>query len=169
MSTYSVNRTLTRQKGKVLNFFQSSLRPYSLVFILYYMNMVSVTLRHIKVILHGIVSVTLLIVFYFLYLESALMEFNQGRTTIAQSQEVSDPDPPVLVACTDPPFKPSFFKDHGIGFNPYFWVNSINPKINGILGKLEKNFSMMNVFTNMSYKLGYDWNIYIIHQKSDEL
>ena len=42
-------------------------------------------------------------------MESALEEFYKGRTTMAQSQEVSDPDHPVLVACPDPPFKQSFF------------------------------------------------------------
>ena len=83
-----------------------------------------------------------------------------GRTTIAQSQEVANPDDPVLVICPDPPFKPSFFKEQGIGFNPNFWKKG-RPKFKGIRRKLENGTSMMNLFKNMSYKLGTDWNIWI--------
>ena len=84
--------------------------------------MVSLTSRHTKVILRGILFISLLTIFVSLYLESALKDFAKARTTIAQSQEVVNPDQPVLVACPDPPFKPPFFKDNGIGFNQYFWV-----------------------------------------------
>ena len=84
--------------------------------------MVSPTSRYIKVVLRGILFISLLIIFITLYLESALTDFAKGRTTIAQSQEEENPDQPVLVACPDPPFKPSFFKEQGIGFNPNFWV-----------------------------------------------
>ena len=96
-------------------------------------------------------------------MESALTEFFKHRTTIAQSQELVDPDEPVLVACPYPPFKPSFFKEQGIGFHPYFWgiTGSIYSEIRR---KLEKVSSMMNAFTNMSYKLGNDWNIGIMNQ-----
>ena len=118
--------------------------------------MVSLTSRHTKVILRGILFISLLTFFVSLYLESALKDFAKARTTIAQSQEVVNPDQPVLVACPDPPFKPSFFKDNGIGFNPYFWV-----KPNEIRNKLEKGSSMVNVFMSMSYKPGIDWNISI--------
>ena len=51
-----------------------------------------------------------------------MTEFAKGRTTFAQSQEEENPDQPVLVACPDPPFKSSFFKEQGIGFNQYFWA-----------------------------------------------
>ena len=118
--------------------------------------MVSPTCRHIKVILRGILFISLLIIFITLYLESALTDFAKGRTTIAQSQEEENPDQPVLVACPDPPFKPSFFKEQGIGFNSYFWV-----KPSEIRNKLEKGSSMFNVFMSMSYKPGIDWNISI--------
>ena len=89
-----------------------------------------------------------------------LINWPLGRTTIAQSQEVANPDDPVLVICPDPPFKPSFFKEQGIGFNPNFWKKG-RPKFKGIRKKLENGTSMMNLFKNMSYKLGTDWNIWI--------
>ena len=121
--------------------------------------MVSPTSRHIKVILRGIIFISLLIIFITLYLESALTDFAKGRTTIAQSQEEENPDQPVLVACPDPPFKPSFFKEQGIGFNSYFWVKPMETS-----NKLEEGSSMMNVFMNMSYKLEIDWNISIMNK-----
>ena len=121
--------------------------------------MVSPTSRHIKVILRGILFISLLIIFITLYLESALTDFAKGRTTIAQSQEEENPDQPVLVVCPDSPFKPSFFKEQGIGFNLYFWV-----KPSETSNKLEEGSSMMNVFMNMSYKLEIDWNISIMNK-----
>ena len=91
-------------------------------------------------------------------MKSALTEFFKRRTSIAQSQELVDPDDPVLVACPYPPFKPSFFKEQGIGFNSYFWVKPTETR-----DRLEKGTSMMNVFKNMSYKPGIDWNISIMN------
>ena len=102
-------------------------------------------------------------IFITLYLESALTDFAKGRTTIAQSQEEENPDQPVLVACPDPPFKPSFFKEQGIGFNSYFWV-----KPRETSNKLEEGSSMMNVFMNMSYKLEIDWNISIMNKNLND-
>ena len=121
--------------------------------------MVSLTSRHTKVILRGILFISLLIIFVSLYLESALKDFAKARTTSAQSQEVVNPDQPVLVACPDPPFKPFFFNDNGIGFNQYFWV-----KPSQTSNKLEKDSSMINVFMNISYKLEIDWNISIMNE-----
>lgn len=72
-------------------------------------------------------------------MKSALTEFFKCRTTIAQSQELVDPDDPVLVACPYPPFKPSFFKEQGIGFHPYFWGITVYP-YGQIRRKLEKEF-----------------------------
>ena len=120
--------------------------------------MVSLTSRHSKVILRGILFISLLTIFVSLYLESALKDFAKARTTIAQSQEVVNPDQPILVACPDPPFKPSFFKEQGIGFDSYFLVKPSETR-----DKLEKGSSMMNVFMNMSYKPGIDWNISIMN------
>ena len=93
-----------------------------------------------------------------------LRDFFKGRTSIVQSQEVADPDDPVLVACPDPPFKPSFFKEQGIGFDANFWKLS-DPRFISIRSKLEMDLSMMNLYKNMSYKLETDWNISILKDK----
>ena len=101
-------------------------------------------------------------------MNSALTEFFKGRTSIAQSQENIDPHDPVLVACVEPPFKPSFFKDHGLGFNPYFWAIQ-TPEYDFVREKLEKNSSMKEVYMNMSYILGKDFNILIVRPLTNKL
>ena len=70
--------------------------------------MIALTLTKIKFMSRGILFIILLIFFYFLFMEPALQKFTDGATTIVQSQEKNvQPDPPVLVICPDPPFKPS--------------------------------------------------------------
>ena len=126
--------------------------------------MASITSRHIKVILRGIIFITLMIIFNLIYMRPTLTDFFKGRTTIAQSQEVADPQDPVLVICPNPPFKPSFFKEQGIGFDANFWKLS-DPRFISIRSKLEMGSSMMNLYKNMSYKLVTDWNISILKGK----
>ena len=101
-------------------------------------------------------------------MNSALTEFLKGRTSIAQSQENIDPHDPVLVACVEPPLKPSFFKDHGLGFNPYFWAIQ-TPEYDFVREKLEKNSSMKEVYMNMSYVLDKDFNILIVKPLTNKL
>ena len=93
-------------------------------------------------------------------MKSALREFWMGRTTMAQSQEKTDPRDPVLVACVEPPFKPSFFNNHSVDFHSYFWVIN-TPEYAGLREDLEKNSSMKAVYMNMAYVLGRDLNISI--------
>ena len=100
-----------------------------------------------KTILRGTLFITLLIVFSLIYMRPTLRDFVKGRTSIVQSQEVADPDDPVLVVCPDPPFKPSFFEEQGIGLNPFFWKGG-GSKFRGIREKLENGTSMMNLYLN---------------------
>ena len=101
-------------------------------------------------------------------MKSALTEFGMGRTTMAQSQEKTDPRDPVLVVCVEPPFKPSFFNNHSVGFHPYFWVIN-TPDYDGLREKLEKNSSMKEVYMNMAYLLGRDFNISILNAKTNKM
>ena len=61
-------------------------------------------------------------------METALDQFTKGSTTIVQSKIQLEPEPPVLIVCPDPPFKTSFFQDHGLckkeypGISAYFWA-----------------------------------------------
>lgn len=46
-------------------------------------------------------------------MQTAVIQYSKQRTTMANTREsTSHLDPPVFVACPDPPFKTSFFRDH---------------------------------------------------------
>ena len=65
-------------------------------------------------------------------MKSALEQFKKGSTTIVQSKIEYQPEPPVFIACPDPPFKTSFFKNHGLieeGSDKYFWVFQTNEEL----------------------------------------
>ena len=112
--------------------------------------------KQIKVLLRGILYVTLLILFYTFYMKSALEKFLKKSKTITQSQSEAIPDQPVLIICPHPPFKPSFFKKHNIDFNEYIWAF---PTYLEHRQKLENGSSTLELYMNMVYKLGIDWNI----------
>ena len=102
----------------------------------------------------------LIIAYSFWYMEPALKQYLKRSKTIAQSREINDKpqEPPVLIVCPYPPFKASFFKDHGMGKSTgaekYFWKLEIH-------WKMFQNSSQtaMDIYMNMSYKLGIDWHI----------
>ena len=100
-------------------------------------------------------------------MKSALKQFIKGSTTYAQSQEKVAPDQPVLVVCTDPPFRPSFFESLGIDENPYFWFGY--PSFREKLEELENDSSMLDVYMNMTYNPGSDWNILVLNPKNKSL
>ena len=99
----------------------------------------------------------LIIAYIFLYMEPALKQYLKRSKTIAQSREINDKPqkPPVLILCPYPPFKTSFFHDHGmnksIGAEKYFWKLPQH-------WETFKNSShtAMDIYMNMSYKLGMD-------------
>ena len=67
-----------------------------------------------------------MLAYCFLYMKPALKQYLKGSKTIAQTRENKDQPnpPPVLIVCSYPPFKNSFFKNHGldgIGAEKYFW------------------------------------------------
>ena len=104
----------------------------------------------------------LIIAYSFWYMEPALKQYLKKSKTIAQSREINDKpqEPPVLIVCPYPPFKASFFKDHGmdksVGAEKYFWKLEIH-------WKMFQNSSQtaMDIYMNMSYKLGMDWHIHL--------
>ena len=120
-----------------------------------------VELVHVKTVLRVILFTSLLIVYSVTYMAPAVKQFAQKSKTITQkSEEITQPELPVLVLCPDPPFKKSFFnqfdKDKRLGVEKYFWTFDVHWKM------LENyNFTAMDVYMNMSYQLGLDWNIII--------
>ena len=96
-------------------------------------------------------------------MEEALEQYGKKSTTIGQMrQDIDEIKSPIYVACPDPPFKTSFFKNIGVnetsGAVRYFWM------VLPVYKKLLENttYSAMDIYMNMAYQLGSDWNISLI-------
>ena len=113
-----------------------------------------------KNILRATLFGSLMIAYCFLYMEPALKQFIKGSKTIAQTRAYKDESqtPPVLIICPNPPYKSSFFKEHGldksVGAEKYFWkVRHHWERLNN------SSHTAMDIYMNMSYKLGMDWQM----------
>ena len=114
---------------------------------------------NVKKALRAILFTSLLIAYSVMYLEPALNQYGKKDKTIAQKREdVTQPEPPVLVLCPHPPFKKSFFeqfkKNKHPGAEKFFWAVSSH-------WLMVENYpsTAMDLYMNMSYQLGLDWNI----------
>ena len=121
-----------------------------------------VELVHVKTALRGILFSALLIVYSLMYMEPALSQYGKKDKTIAQKREnIAQPESPALVLCPDPPFKASFFEQFGekkiIGAENFFWVAS--PQWQMVANHPS---TPLDIYTNMSYQLGTDWNISLL-------
>ena len=103
----------------------------------------------------------LMITYCFLYIEPALKQYLKRSKTIAQTRANRNQpqSSPVLIVCPYPPFKTSFFKDHGldgVGAEKYFWKSPHH-------WQNFKNYShtAMDIYMNMSYKLEMDWQMHL--------
>ena len=97
-------------------------------------------------------------------MEEALEQYGKKSTTIGQMrQNIDEFKSPIYVACVDPPFKASFFKNNGvnesIGGVKYFWMVKAYQKW---LENTTK--SAMDIYVDMTYQLGLDWDISLIYQ-----
>ena len=116
---------------------------------------------HVWTILKAVLFSILLMIYIFVYMEPALVQYGKKRTTIAQMREDIDKfESPVFVACPDPPFKASFFNNYGVndtsGAVKYFWIF---PPYQKLLGN--NTSTAMDVYMNMTYQLGSEWQIYL--------
>ena len=105
----------------------------------------------------------LLVLFYVLYMEKAVENYMKKSTTIVERpEEIIEMKSPVFVLCPDPPFKTSFFRDldpnKTKGAENFFWVH---PMFHTIFDN--KSVSAMEIYTNMSYQLGVDINMFLYH------
>ena len=124
-----------------------------------------VELVHVKTVLRVILFTSLLIIYSVTYMEPAANQFAKKSKTITQkSEEITQAESPVLVLCPDPPFKKSFFKQFGknktFGAERYFWEVSLDTVHLPMLENYPS--TAMDIYMNMSYQLGLDWNIYLI-------
>ena len=114
---------------------------------------------HVKKTLRAVLFCILLIVYYLMYMQTAVDQYYEEKTTMAQTRiDMSHLNPPVIVACADPPFKTSFFKEHGFNktgeMRKYFWIYQMWKN------KLRKTFpTEAELYMKMSYHLGTDWRI----------
>ena len=96
-------------------------------------------------------------------MQIALDQYNEGRTTMAESIKINkELDYPILVFCPEPGFKPSFFKDvkdevQAIGIDRYIW--EIGSQKQFLLSNVS---SIPEVYKNMSYVLGENWKIHLM-------
>ena len=93
-------------------------------------------------------------------MDNALSQYYEKRTTMAESiKQVNQLDYPVLIFCPEPGFKPSFFEEikrtaKTTAIEKYIWKFAWQKKV-----LLENVSSIPDVYKNMSYKLGKNWNI----------
>ena len=89
-------------------------------------------------------------------MDNALSQYYEKRTTMAESiKQVDQLEYPVLVFCPEPGFKPSFFENIKTqsGIERYIWKFPWFTKV------LKNVSSIPDVYKNMSYILGKNWNI----------
>ena len=113
----------------------------------------------IKTLFRTILFIVLLIIFYFMYMRTAIEQFTKASTTISQTpKKLSKLEPPIFIFCPDPPFKLSFFKNHSatsLGVEKYFWVFPHTKK------RFE-NHSAPDLYMEMSHHLESDWKILMV-------
>ena len=119
--------------------------------------MVLLTRKFFKYSLKALLFVILVVFYYILYMQWALEQYNEKRTTMAESiKQANDLDYPVLVFCPEPGFKPSFFKTmkwNMAGIEKLIW------KYPAYQVFLQNVSSISDVYENMSYVFGIDWRI----------
>ena len=89
-------------------------------------------------------------------MEEAVRNFTKKQTTIVQGKEdINEIESPVFVICPDPPYKPSFFRDHGRNnteaADKFFWVH---PYYSDWFD--EDSFIAKDIFEKMTYQLESD-------------
>ena len=118
----------------------------------------------IEKLIQGFILIVLLILFYFMYMKTAIEQFTKGSTTISQTQKILPKlEPPIFIFCPDPSFKHSFFKSHNIrslGTEKYFWMEAT---LTDYLTNKFENHSALDLYKKMSYQYGSDWKILILN------
>ena len=125
--------------------------------------MVLLTSKVIEFSVKALLFLILLILYYVFYMQIALDQYNEGRTTMAESIKINNElDYPVLIFCPEPGFKRSFFKDvkdqvQATGVDRYIW--EIGRQKEFLLSNVS---SIPEVYKNMSYKLEENWRIHLM-------
>ena len=122
--------------------------------------MVRLTRKFFKHGLKALLFLILVVFYYVIYMRHALEQFNEKRTTMAESlKQAKELEYPILVFCPEPGFKPSFLKKmkwNLPGTEKFIW------KYAGYYTLWQNVSSIPDVYGNMSYNLGQDWIIQLI-------
>ena len=122
--------------------------------------MILLTRTFFKYSLRALLFLILVVFYYLYYMRHALKQFNEKRTTMAESiKQAKVLEYPILVFCTEPGFKPSFLKKMNWnlpGTEKFIW------KYAGYYTLWQNVSSIPDVYENMSYELGKDWIIKMI-------
>ena len=89
--------------------------------------MILLTRTFFKYSLRALLFLILVVFYYLYYMRHALKQFNEKRTTMAESiKQAKVLEYPILVFCTEPGFKPSFLKKmrwNLPGTEKFIWKN----------------------------------------------
>ena len=111
-------------------------------------------MKKTKIILRVALYLILLALFATIYVRSAFRMYMSGSTTIGQRQEKLEiHEPPVLILCPEPAFKPSFFLHYEPFAENFFW------QIDKYRLGISNDTSMLDVYANMSYNF-WQFQIY---------
>ena len=99
-----------------------------------------------KLLLRLALYLILLALFGIIYAKDAFILYMSDSTSFGQRQEdIELHEPPVLILCPEPAFKPSFFLDYEPFAENFFWQNDRYRQ------GISNDTSMLDVYANMSY------------------
>ena len=99
-----------------------------------------------KILFRIVLYLILLVFFGIIYAKDAFRMYMSGTTGFGQRQErVEEHEPPVLIFCPEPAFKPSFFLDYEAFAESFFWEETKYRQ------GISNETSMLDVYANMSY------------------
>ena len=106
-----------------------------------------------KILFRVVLYLILLALFGIIYAKDAFKMYMSRSTGFGQMQEtVEQHEPPVLIICPEPTFKPSFFLDYAPFAESFFWQDD------KYLQGFADGTSMLELYANMSYN---SWEFYL--------
>ena len=119
--------------------------------------------KDVKKILSFTLFNILLVLYYFLYGESAINKYIEKRTTIVQSREnKSNRESPVFIICVDPPLKASYLKEQIQNLNNFGYLEKFFWTMPNTTDLIKNGTSeVIDIYMNMSHILGLDLQIFV--------
>ena len=110
-----------------------------------------------KILFRVVLYLILLALFGIIYAKDAFKMYMSDSTGFGQRQEtVEQHEPPVLILCPEPAFKPSFFLDHEPFAESFFWSDTKYRQ------GISNETSMLDVYENMSWQFFWQFSISVL-------